>query len=180
MDALLNIPPPSDNLVSLQTFYDTFQSHIRALSALGELSQSYGPLLTTSILRKLPLTVKMNIARDHYNSEWTIDEFLSKVLKEIHIFEPGQHTGHSHSSARGYATATTASFYTGTHKISQNRDKPKRDPVCSFCKSMHKTSLCTTVTTPKERLAIVKHAGFVLQLSGTTQSISVYLQVHLP
>ena len=44
MDALLNIPPRSDNLVSLQTFYDILQSHIRALSALGESSQSYGPL----------------------------------------------------------------------------------------------------------------------------------------
>lgn len=31
--------------------------------------------------------------------------------------------------------------------------------MCSFCKGMHKTSLCTTVTTPKEILAIVKRAG---------------------
>ena len=53
MDALLKVSPPSDNLVSLQTFYDTLQSHIRALSALGESCQSCGPLLTTSILRKL-------------------------------------------------------------------------------------------------------------------------------
>lgn len=45
---------------------------------------------------KTPPTVKMNIARDHYNTEWTIDELLSKVLKEIHIFEAGQHSGHSH------------------------------------------------------------------------------------
>lgn len=27
--------------------------------------------------------MKMNISRDHYNAEWTIDELLSKVLKEI-------------------------------------------------------------------------------------------------
>ena len=101
----------------------------------------------------------MNISSDHYNAEWTIDELLSKVLKEIHIFEAGQHSGHSHSSAQGLTIPITASFYTGTHKTPQNRDKPKRDPVCSFCKGMHKTSLCTTVTTPKERLTIVKSAG---------------------
>ena len=76
MGALLNVLPPSNNLESLQTFYDTLQSHIRALSAVGESFQSYGVLLTTSVLRKLPPSVKMNMARDHYNTKWTIDELL--------------------------------------------------------------------------------------------------------
>ena len=68
MDALLNVSPPSDTLVSLQTFYGTLQSHIRALSALGKSTQSYGSLLTTSILNKLPPDVKMHMACDHYNA----------------------------------------------------------------------------------------------------------------
>ncbi|XP_065918727.1 uncharacterized protein [Dysidea avara] len=144
MDALLNVLPPSNNLESLQTFYDTLQSHIRALSALGESSQSYGALLTTSVLRKLPPSVKMNMARDHYNTKWTIDELLTRVLKEIHILEAGLPTGHNHSDTRGYATPTTASFYTDTYKTPQTHDIPKRDPVCVFC---------------KERLDIVKSAG---------------------
>ena len=159
MDALLNVLPPSNNLESLQTFYDTLQSHIRALSALGESSQSYGALLTTSVLRKLPLSVKMNMARDHYNTKWTIDELLPRVLKEVHILEAGLPTGHNHSDTRGYATPTTASFYTDTYKTPQTHDMPKRDPVCVFCKGMHKTSSCSSVTSPQERLDIVKSAG---------------------
>ena len=154
MDALLNVLPPSNNLESLQTFYDTLQSHIRALSALGESSQSYGALLTTSVLRKLPPSVKMNMARDHYNTKWTIDELLTRVLKEIHILEAGLPTGHNHSDTRGYATPTTASFYTDTYKTPQTHDIPKRDPVCVFCKGMHKTSSCTSVTSPKKDLTL--------------------------
>ena len=159
MDALLNVLPPSNNLETLQTFYDTLQGHIRALSALGESSQSYGALLTTSVLRKLHPSVKMNMARDHYNTKWTIDELLTRVLKEIHIFEAGLPTGHNHSDTRGYATPTTASFYTDTYKTPQTHDILKRDPVCVFCKGMHKTSSCTSVTSPQERLDIVKSAG---------------------
>ena len=41
----------------------------------------------------------------------------------------------------------------------QTRDKRRRDPTCAFCKGMHKTTSCTSVTCPKERLAIVKSAG---------------------
>ena len=123
---------PSNNLKSLQTFYDTLQSQIRALP------ESYGALLTTSVLRKLPPSVKMNMACDHYNSKWTIDELLTRVLKEILILEAGLPTGHNHSDTRGYATPTTASFYTDTYKTPQTHDIPKRDPVCVFCKGMHK------------------------------------------
>ena len=80
MDVLLNVSPLANNLVSLQTFYDTLKSHIKALSVLGKSFQSYGPFLVTSVLRKLPPTVKMNIAHHNYNAEWKIDELLSHVL----------------------------------------------------------------------------------------------------
>ena len=32
------------------------------------------------------------MARDHYNTEWTIDELLASVLKEIRILEAWAHT----------------------------------------------------------------------------------------
>ena len=159
MDALLNVSPPSNTLASLQTFYDTLQSHIRALSALGKPSQSYGSLLTTAILNKLPPDIKIHMARDHYNAEWNIDDLLAMVLREIQILEAGLPVGRKHSSTRPSTIPTTASFYTATHKPPQARDKTKRDPTCAFCKGTHKTSSCTSITCPKERLAIVKSAG---------------------
>ena len=159
IDALLSVSSPTNTLASLQTFYDTIQSHIRALSALGKTPQSCGPFLTTSILGKLPPDVKMNIARDHYNTEWTIDELLARVLREIQIFEASLPVGRKQSNTRTSSIPTTASFYTATQKPSQSRDEPRRDPACVFCKGAHKTSLCTSVTCPKERLAIVKSAG---------------------
>jgi len=161
MDALLNVSPPYNTLVSLQTFYDTLQSHNRALSALGKSTQSYGSLfpINNFYFNKLPPDVKMQMARDHYNAEWTIDELLTRVVKEIQIFEAGLPVGHKPSNTRDSTIPTTSSFYTGVHKPSQTRDKPMRDPTCAFCKGMYKTSSCTSVTCPKEYHAIVKSAG---------------------
>ena len=93
METLYNVSMPSNNLTSLQAFYDTIQSHIRALSALDKPPDSYGSLLTTVILSKLPSEIKIHMARDHYDSEWTITELLDSILKEIRIYEAGHQPG---------------------------------------------------------------------------------------
>ena len=63
MQALLNIPKPSTNLISLRQFYDTIENHIRGLSALGKSEESFGSLLTPVILGKLPVELQRNLAR---------------------------------------------------------------------------------------------------------------------
>ena len=156
MEALDNVSMPSNNLTSLQAFYDTIQNHIRALSALDKPPDSYWPLLTTVILSKLPSEIKICMARDHYDSEWTIEELLDSILKEVRIYEAGHQPGRN---PRTNSSPTTGSFHTGTHRYPQTREKWKLDPVCAFCKGAHQTNTCTSVTCPKERLAIVKSAG---------------------
>ena len=112
MDALLSVSPPSNTLAILQPFYDTLQNHIRALSALGKSPQSYGPFLTTSIMDKLPPDIKIHMACDHYDTEWTIDDLLTRVLREIQIFEASLPVGRKQSNTRTSSIPTTASFYT--------------------------------------------------------------------
>lgn len=91
------------------------------------------------------------MARDHYNTKWTLDEIMDSILKEIHIFEAAPHSGRRTSSM-----ATTSSFHMSTYKA---RERLKKEPTCVFCKGTHKPNLCTVISSPKERLAIVKNAG---------------------
>jgi len=63
---------------------------MRALSSLGKASDTYGSLLTSFILSKLPIEVKKHVAREHCNSEWSIDDVMASMLKEIQIFEMSQ------------------------------------------------------------------------------------------
>ena len=82
MEALLNLGKPSNSLSGLQAFYDSIEKHMRALSSLGKSSDSYGSLLTSSILAKLPIETKKHMACEHCNLEWNIDDVLAGILKE--------------------------------------------------------------------------------------------------
>jgi len=58
MEALLNLTKPTNSLANLQAFHDTIERHTRSLSTLGKSLESYGMLLTSSILSKLPVDTK--------------------------------------------------------------------------------------------------------------------------
>lgn len=74
---------------------------------------------------------------------------MASILKEIRIFEAGQHTDRRTSSM-----STTSSFYMGANRGGTHK-KHKKDPSCVFCKGMHKPNLCTIVSCPKACLAVV-------------------------
>ena len=128
---------------------------MRALSSLGKFSDSYGSLLTSSILAKLPIETKKHMAREHCNLEWSIDDVLAGILKEIQILEMSQCTGKPTSFDN--TMPTTGTFHANTERISRGHDEQqKKEPVCVFCKGNHKPIKCNKVTDPKERLAIVR------------------------
>ena len=159
MEALLNLTAPSHNLRSLQSFYNVIQIHIRALSSFNIPPKFYGPLLTTAIFTKLPQETRTHIARDHYGSKWTIDELLTSISKEIQIFEASQKSSYKVNSYSN-PTPTTGSFHTAaSNHGGTSRDKSRKDIRCIFCKGAHKSSLCNTITSHKDRLAIVKNSG---------------------
>ena len=154
MQALLTLPNPVNTLSSLQTFYDSIESHIRGLTSLGKSPESYGALLTPIILGKLPNDIRKNLAREHSNVEWTLDDLRSNLLKEIQILETGIHS--SKSNHADLLPTTMASLYTGSrHNSSQATDK-RKSMNCVYCKGQHSSSACDVVTDTSERLAIVK------------------------
>ena len=106
------LPNPVNTLASLQAFYDSIESHIRALTSLGKSPESYGALLTPIILCKLPTDIRMNLARDHSNMEWTLDDLRSNILRGIQILETGIHS--SKSNHTDLLTITMGSLNTGS------------------------------------------------------------------
>ena len=102
---------PNNSLASLQLFHDSTKSHMSSLSSLGKNNNSYGMLLVPIILGKLPTEIKKNLARDHENREWTIDDLQSAILKEICILELGIQSTNTLTSQ---PAIPTASFVTTT------------------------------------------------------------------
>jgi len=70
MQALLDISSPTNQLTSLQLFYDTMENHVRGLKSLGRSHETYGDLLVPIILGKLTHELRRNLAREHDNPEW--------------------------------------------------------------------------------------------------------------
>ena len=89
MHALMNLPNANNNITSLRTLCDVIENHVRGLAALGQSTESYGALLVPMVLGKLPAEVRKNLAREHSNLEWTLNQLRDSIVKEIRVIEAG-------------------------------------------------------------------------------------------
>ena len=167
MLALLETPSPTNELSSLRLFYDSVEVHIRGLSSLGISKETYGTLLVPIILSKLPVPTLKNLAREHANLDWSIEELQAAVLKEIRVLETGFFTGEQRSNTpRG--SHSTAAFLTGI-KGTRNNPPPynrKKKQSCVYCKGDHFPSVCEVVTDVQKRLEIVKRGNLCYNCLG--------------
>ena len=158
MQALLEMPSPTSNLASLQAFYDSIETHTRGLSSLGKSRETYGDLLVPIILGKLPMEIRKSLAREHTNTEWTINELTSAILKEIRILESGFYTTNSQTIP---PHRSTAAFHVVSKEMtnstnSHNDTYGKRNLSCIYCKGPHSSHACEVVTDYQKWLDIVK------------------------
>lgn len=66
------------------------QTFIRGLGSLGQSQDSHGALLVPVMMNKLPSKMKENITREHYLSQWSLENLRQSLFKEISIMEAGQ------------------------------------------------------------------------------------------
>ena len=89
MQGLLELPRSTSTIVSLRMFQEKMESYIRGLQSLGQGQESFGNLLVSVILGKLPVDVKRNMTRDHGNNKWQLQDLRQALKKEIDILESG-------------------------------------------------------------------------------------------
>jgi hypothetical protein len=170
MKALLEVERPVSNndAVSLRRFYDSIESHVRSLDALGQATDTYGDLLTPNILEKIPTEIGRNLTRTHGNCVWKFDDLRKAILTEVNILETFCKDDVSLST-----DSTVSSFMTNTNKSNrprrngnqsnykqQSTKKPwnnKYTPTkCVFCQGDHRSIECNKVNSAEERWKIVK------------------------
>ena len=149
MHALMNLPNANNNITSLRTLCDVIESHVRGLVALGQSTESYGALLVPMVLGKLPAEVRKNLAREHSNVEWTLDQLRDSIVKEIRIIEAGASVSPPQPEDH---YRSTASFHTGAI----SRPEQRKPPRCAFCKGSHPATQCDAIPDQSKRMDIVK------------------------
>ena len=181
MQALLNIPSPTNKLVSLQKFHDTIEIHVRGLESLGRSHESYGDLLVPIILRKLPYELRKNLAREHDSPDWKFQELKDSIVKEIRILEAGDQLKSPPDITYENPSAVTSSFLTQAQWNQPHPVKPNKATVpkrCLYCKGPHPSYNCNVITDSRERWAKVKNMGYYFNCLGKTSVCQSKFRCH--
>ncbi|CAB4041796.1 Hypothetical predicted protein, partial [Paramuricea clavata] len=147
MDILLNLPSVNseNNLKGLRQLHDTVQSHIRSLKSMGVAPESYGSLLSSMLMSKLPTNLQLVDSRVVKENEWNLDKVLNTLQQELEARErikvPA--TNKDFKKYHGSASALMAG----------------NNPSCTYCRGSHPSKDCTTVTSPAARQDILRKTG---------------------
>ena len=147
MDILLNIDAVASqyNIKGLRHLYDLVEAQVRGLRALGVPSESYGSLLSSILINKLPQELRLIVSREVKGEEWELDELMKVIEGEI---EARERAAITKASNRVPPTATTLMSRGTSANVS-----------CSFCRQPHPSHSCQTVTDVIERKRILKTSG---------------------
>ena len=156
MDVLLNAEPVTSqhNLSGLRHLYDLIESHVRSLKSLGVTSESYGSLLSSVLLNKLPTELRLIVTRKVSEEEWSLDAILRVIEEEIGARERTTMTStrpqqQQQRRSTDRSPHTAAALVTGTTP----------GLSCCYCHQGHSATNCRVVTQVEARRKILRNTG---------------------
>ncbi|CAB3986399.1 TNF receptor-associated factor 3 [Paramuricea clavata] len=74
----------------LRVLFDKIETHYHGLEALGVDEATYSDIVVPAILEKIPEVVHLTISRDKLHSDWSMNDVLTALEKEIELREKYQ------------------------------------------------------------------------------------------
>ena len=75
------------NIKDLRQLFDTLESNVRSLKALGVPHESYGSLLSSILMNKLPQDFRLVVTREMGDGDWQLDRLLAIFKRELEARE---------------------------------------------------------------------------------------------
>ena len=148
METLLSIDAVASDshLRDLRRLYDQAEANIRSLKALGVETGSYGAMLSSVLLSKLPPELRLIVSREISTDDLDMASLLKTFEKEL--------------VARERATSTVPigsrrSKQPPTSALLSNTSSP----VCVFCEKSHSSTTCSSVSSVDDRKKILRSTG---------------------
>ena len=135
------------NLKGLRRLFDTVESQVRGLRALGITADSYGGLLSSLLITKLPPEMRLIVSRSLNDDSWELGKMLSVFENELIARERANVSRKSASTTGGRSPPTAATFMA------------KSTPTCAFCGQGHASSGCTVVVSAEARKQSLRRSG---------------------
>ena len=159
MEILLNLDTVTShlNMRSLRKLHDTVESNVRSLKSLGVPRETYGGLLSSILMIKLPQEFRLVITREMGNDDWQLDQLLAIFKRELEARERAeappvngnQPLPPKPPNKNKRDPGTTFSLFNGN----------ANGPTCTYCKGKHPSKDCKTVIDVLARKDLLKKYG---------------------
>lgn len=128
----------SNHTKALRHLYDVIESNVRSLRALGVAADSYGSLLSSVLMNKLPNELRLIISSKVGDGEWNLEALLKELVEEIEARERtmacATHTPNPQARQSSKEPATAAALFSNSSQ-----------PHCCFCSQQHFSDKCQVV-----------------------------------
>ena len=141
MEALLSLPAVASvyELRNLRQLYDKVESHVRSLKSIGIAASSYGNLLASILMMKIPSELCLIVSCETVEDNWDLDSLLKVLEKEIEARERAS----TNTSAQ--PRKPTREYSTAAALLANS------SPLCVFCDQPHYSTHCRVVADQKKR-----------------------------
>ena len=155
MDILLNLEAVTSqhNLKGLRQLFDVVESNVRGLRALGVPASSYGGLLSSILMSKLPTELRLIVSRELNESEWDLQLMMQIFQREVEVRE--RSAGALPLSPQPRKSPATRSPPTAVSLMAGASTQVN----CAYCNNAHSSNSCQTVTNPEQRKRILRTTG---------------------
>jgi hypothetical protein len=154
MDALLSVEvvTSDNNLKALRRLYDVVESQVRGLKSLGVASETYGTLLSSILLSKIPKEIRLIISRKVGGGDWKLDMLLEMLQEEVQARERAASNDSQTKNLEKHRKFphTTSTLWTGSEGST---------PICCYCRQSHLSHACKAVKSVEEKKRILREAG---------------------
>ncbi|XP_064388661.1 uncharacterized protein LOC135336735 [Halichondria panicea] len=159
METLLTVEAVTSdqNLKDLRRLYDSTESHMRSLKSLGVESESYGAMLSSVLLTKLPTDLRLIVSRKVASTDLNMDSLLKPFEEELVARERA-----SNSNSNSFHTPPRRNQDRGRQTSSallSRAQEPRAGVSCSYCQQSHPSTDCKTVISLTARKQTLRDSG---------------------
>ena len=152
MDALLRLTAVTSHhdVKGLRRLYDAIEANVRGLKALEVKAESYGSLMLSILINKLPTEIRLIVSRALKSDKWDFNEVMQIMEQEVDArersFASTQQAQQPPRHPPSRPTATALNTEAAAIK-------------CAFCDQDHRSHSCSVVTDIKARKDILRKSG---------------------
>ena len=157
MEILLNLSAVSrqHDLRGLRQLYNEVEANVWSLKALGMEQDSYGTMLTSVLLTKLPPEIRLIVTRKALGEDLELETLQAAFEEELVTRErsrdPAQNNHRPHDKAQPPPTATIL--------LSGTKESSRESIACCYCQQMHSSINCHVVTNLDARRQFLKSSA---------------------